>query len=57
MINHKNGNKIWLNQRSVVLRDKANNPVAVEAILTDITERKLYENKLEETTKKTQGIK
>lgn len=56
MINHKYGKKIWLNQRSVVLRDKANNPVAVEAILTDITERKLYENKLEETTKKLRAL-
>lgn len=56
MINHKNGKKVWLNQRSVILKNKENKPVALEAILTDITERKLYENKLEETTKKLRAL-
>lgn len=56
MINHKNGKKVWLNQRSVVLRDKLNKPAAIEAIFTDITERKLYENKLEETTNKLRAL-
>lgn len=56
MINHKNGNKIWLNQRSIVVRNNKNEPVSIEAILTDVTERKNYETKLEETTLKLRAL-
>lgn len=56
MIIHKNGNRIWLNQRSVVVRNKKNEPVSIEAILTDVTVRKNYETKLEETTKKLRAL-
>jgi len=55
MIKNKNGKKIWINQRSVVLRNN-NEPVTIEAILTDITERKNYEQKLEETTLKLRAL-
>lgn len=56
MITHKNGNKIWLNQRSIVIRNKSGDPVTIEAILTDITDRKKYEQKLEETTTKLRAL-
>lgn len=56
MIIHKNGRKIWINQRSVVLRNRENEAVSIEAILTDITERKNYEQKLEETTQKLRAL-
>lgn len=55
MIKNKNGKKIWINQRSVVLKEN-NKPVTIEAILTDITERKDYEEKLEETTLKLRAL-
>ncbi len=56
MIIHKNGNRIWLNQRSVVVKNKKNEPVSIEAILTDVTVRKNYETKLEETTKRLRAL-
>ncbi len=56
MINHKNGSKIWLNQRSVVVKNKKNEALSIEAILTDVTERKNYETKLEETTKRLRAL-
>jgi len=55
MIKNKNGKKIWINQRSVVLRNNKE-PLTIEAILTDITERKTYEQKLEETTLKLRAL-
>jgi two-component system sensor histidine kinase UhpB len=56
MITNKNGGKIWINQRSVVLRNAKNEAVSIEAILTDVTERKNYEEKLEETTLKLRAL-
>lgn len=56
MIINKNGSKIWINQRSVVLRNDKDQPVSIEAILTDVTERKNYEQKLEETTLKLRAL-
>ena len=56
MITHKNGKKIWINQRSVVLKNQNNEAVSIEAILTDITERKNYEQRLEETTQKLRAL-
>ena len=56
MIVHKNGKKIWINQRSVVLKNQHNEAASIEAILTDITERKNYEQKLEETTQKLRAL-
>jgi two-component system, NarL family, sensor histidine kinase UhpB len=46
----KNGNEKWLNQRSVLVNDDDGKPVIIEAIVTDVTERKHYEEKLEEST-------
>ncbi len=55
-ITHKSGKKIWLNQRSIVVRNKKNEALTIEAILTDVTERKHYEQKLEETTKSLRAL-
>lgn len=56
MIIHKNGKKIWLNQRSLVLRNRNGEAESIEAIVTDITERKDYEQKLEDTTQKLRAL-
>lgn len=56
LITHKNGNKIWINQRSVLVRKKMDETTAIEAILTDVSERKQYEQKLEETTRKLRAL-
>lgn len=37
---HKSGEVRWLNQRNILVRGDAGNPVAIEAIVTDITERR-----------------
>ncbi len=37
----------WLNQRNVMVRDNDNQPVAIEGVVTDITERKNLEEKQE----------
>ena len=40
---NKSGKEKWLYQRNVMIRDKKNKPVAIEGIVTDITERKRTE--------------
>jgi PAS domain S-box-containing protein len=40
---HKSGEERWLNQRNILIKDKAGNPIAIEGIVTDITERKQAE--------------
>ncbi len=42
---HKSGEVRWLNQRNILVRDNAGNPIAIEGIVTDITERKRAERK------------
>lgn len=42
-VRHRAGGTRWLYQRHAVVRDAADRPIAVEAILTDITDRKLAE--------------
>lgn len=56
MIKHKSGKKIWINQRSIVVKSKTGNTLTIEAILTDVTERKHYEQQLEETTSKLRAL-
>ena len=46
---HKSGDTRWMNQRNVLVCDKSGNPVAIEGIVTDTTERKKAEEKLKET--------
>ncbi len=43
---HKSGETRWLNQRNILLRDAAGHPIAIEGIVTDITERKRAEEEL-----------
>ncbi|HEY5498112.1 MAG TPA: PAS domain S-box protein, partial [Syntrophales bacterium] len=43
---HKSGEVRWLNQRNISVRDNAGNPIAIEGIVTDITERKRAEDAL-----------
>ncbi|MFI5211578.1 MAG: response regulator [Ignavibacteria bacterium] len=52
MIRHKSGEDRWLNQRSTIVKSSAGKPQTVEAIITNVTQRRLYEKKLEETTEK-----
>ncbi|GAK50823.1 multi-sensor signal transduction histidine kinase [Candidatus Moduliflexus flocculans] len=42
-IRHKSGDIRWLNQRNVLIRDDQGTPIAIEGIVTDITERKQTE--------------
>ncbi len=37
---HKSGEVRWLNQRNILVQDVSGNPIAIEAIVTDVTERK-----------------
>jgi PAS domain S-box-containing protein len=46
---HKSGAVRWLNQRNILVRDAAGRPIALEGIVTDITERKQAEAQREAT--------
>ena len=43
---HKSGEIKWVYQRNVLIRDDSGQPIAIEAIVTDITKRKKMEEKL-----------
>ncbi|QFY89497.1 PAS domain S-box protein [Magnetovirga frankeli] len=43
---HRNGNPRWLHQRNALVRDAQGRPRAIEAIVTDITERKMLVDSL-----------
>jgi PAS domain S-box-containing protein len=43
---HKSGKVCWLNQRNILVRDNVGTPIAIEGIVTDITERKRVEDAL-----------
>lgn len=46
---HKSGDIRWMNQRSILIKDDAGNPVAIEGIVIDITERKQAEEDIKST--------
>lgn len=56
MIINKSGKEKWLNQRSVVVKDAENNTVLIEAIVTDVTERRNYEKQLEKSTERLRAL-
>jgi len=43
---HKSGDLRWVNQRNIMIRDDTGRVIAIEGIVTDITERKKYEEEL-----------
>jgi PAS domain S-box-containing protein len=43
---HRSGDVRWVNQRNIMIRDEGGHPVAIEGIVTDITERKRSEEVL-----------
>lgn len=43
---HKSGEVKWLNQRNVLIKDEKGKPIALEAVVTDITQRKQMEEAL-----------
>lgn len=43
---HKSGETRWLNERNVLIRDGNGNPIAMEGIATDITDRKQAEEQV-----------
>ncbi len=53
---HRTGKEVWLNQRSVVVKNSNSDSETIEAIVTDVTERKNYEERLEETTQKLRAL-
>ena len=48
---HKNGNVIWIEQRSVVIRDSSAQAVAIEGIARDVSERRQLEEQLRHSQK------
>ncbi|MDP2303298.1 MAG: PAS domain S-box protein [Ignavibacteria bacterium] len=41
---HKSGEVRWFNQRNILVKDDKENPISIEGIVTDITERKRNES-------------
>ncbi|MFH1194849.1 MAG: PAS domain S-box protein [bacterium] len=48
---HKSGEVRWFNQRNILIRDDEGNPIAIEGIVTDISERKHAEIEIKATNK------
>jgi|GEM_PF-3395528 len=53
---HKSGAERWLNQRNILISDNNGRPMAIEGIVTDITERKDMEKQLKESEEKYRAL-
>jgi len=53
---HKSGKICWFNQRNILVRDQAGAPLAIEGIVTDITERKQAEQELHHLNRELRAI-
>ncbi len=49
--NHKDGHLIWVEQRSLVVKDESNRALAIEGIARDISERRQLEEQLRHSQK------
>ena len=53
---HKSGTERWMLQRNVMIKDEKGSPVAIEGIVTDITDLKNSEETLRDSEMKLQAI-
>jgi PAS domain S-box-containing protein len=53
---NKSGTEHWCNLRSILSKDENNNPIALEGIVTDVTERKVAELALQELATHNQSL-
>jgi PAS domain S-box-containing protein len=56
ILHGRTGETRWLNQRNVLIRDPEGNPVAIEGIVTDITDRRQALERLAENQARFQGV-
>ncbi len=56
VILHKDGSERYINQRNVLVRDENGIPVALEGILTDVTENKQAEERLKQAHRRLENI-
>jgi PAS domain S-box-containing protein len=52
----KDGKSKWLNKRSVIICDDSSKPIAIEGIVSDISDRKAFEEKLKDANKKLHSL-
>jgi PAS domain S-box-containing protein len=53
---HRSGEARWINQRNMLIRDEQGVPIAIEGVVSDVTERKLAEQALKESEEKFRTI-
>lgn len=53
---HKSGKVCWFHQRNILVRDHDGQPVAIEGIVTDITERKQAEDALRHLNRELRAV-
>ncbi|MCA1792295.1 MAG: PAS domain S-box protein [Desulfobacteraceae bacterium] len=53
---HKDGSVRWVNQRNILVTNEDNRPLAIEGLLTDITERKQAEEQLQKSEERFRNL-